>query len=128
MAFITNAKFSGIRGGRLQGALSQQIKKAGGRNSARLVEQLKDHALDTAIIALPDSPQQRDQFLRRERDLMCDRFCLLFKPADEPVEIAEHVLALERRLVVDVPSARINVEFHSLVQCFHRFVEFPRLA
>lgn len=35
--------------------------------SPRLVERLKDHALDTAIIALPDSPQQRDQFLRRER-------------------------------------------------------------
>jgi DNA-binding transcriptional LysR family regulator len=32
----------------------------------RLLERLKDHVLDTAIIALPDSPP-RDQFLRRER-------------------------------------------------------------
>jgi DNA-binding transcriptional LysR family regulator len=32
----------------------------------RLLERLKDHVLDAAIIALPDSPQ-RDQFLRRER-------------------------------------------------------------
>lgn len=34
--------------------------------SPRLVERLKDHVLDIAIIALPDCPQ-RDQFLRRER-------------------------------------------------------------
>src|SRR4029077_1828817 len=32
----------------------------------RLLERLRDHVLDTAIIALPDSPP-RDQFLRRER-------------------------------------------------------------
>lgn len=31
----------------------------------RLLEKLKDHELDIAIISLPDSPQ-RDQFLRRE--------------------------------------------------------------
>ena len=50
------------------------------------------------------------------------------KPAHEPIEIAEHVLALERRLEVDVPAARIDVELHRLVQRFHRFVEFPRLT
>ena len=31
----------------------------------RLLERLKDHVLDIAIVSLPDSPQ-RDQFLRRE--------------------------------------------------------------
>lgn len=50
------------------------------------------------------------------------------QPAHEPLEIAKHVLALEWRLEIDVSSARIDVELHSLVQRFQRFVEFPSLA
>src|SRR5882724_13664128 len=50
------------------------------------------------------------------------------KPPDKPVEIATHVLALERRLVVDVSTARVDVELHRLVQCLQSPVELPSLS